>query len=707
MRWIATLSLAGLIIGAMFITPASAAVSWTAGGVAWPNLPASILWSNGGNWSGAASPITTDDVSFTNAGAVPFAGPPTTPTNEVDAFNASNTIHTLWYGQQDNTSPNNYVHTTVIDSALHITGNLAAPTLPDGAGFNGNYSLFAGNASALASYVSQTVIKGPGTLDVSNAGANTGGDIMVRSTATNQDAHYAILDLSGLATFNANVDQVLVGYTNQSTGGTNTTQRAAGRLYLAATNTIVANNTGTTSNVGFIVGRATGNGSSQTSYVFLGQSNTISVTNMTIGGRKAVGSMSFESGLSSPTVIIQKIGGGAATSITIGDNTENGTSSTTAIGTLDLTGSGAGTNIQATSIILGRTASAASTSSGSNATGTITFDGGTISTTTLTVALQAAASPCVATGTVTVSGTGNLAISTGGIILAQFAGAGNGTTLGSSTGTLNINGGTVTLTGGNITDGGGASTLQLSGGTLNMGGMSIGSAANQIDTLTLASGTLKNVAEINGGAAITKTTAGTLIIDGSNTYSGGTTVSAGKLLAEGSLLSFVTVNSGAILGGNGSVGGLNVQSGGTLSTGDSPGKLTANGNATLGGIDAVEINSAAAGTGYDQLVVNGASNTVALAGTLALTVSPSYTPAGDAFWIVVNNTTSSLSTSFGSVTGLPDGWNVLYNVDYDTNNLTPGSGNDVAVVAIPEPAALLMLIIAAGLGLMFRRTRDK
>jgi hypothetical protein len=49
----------------------------------------------------------------------------------------------------------------------------------------------------------------------------------------------------------------------------------------------------------------------------------------------------------------------------------------------------------------------------------------------------------------------------------------------------------------------------------------------------------------------------------------------------------------------------------------------------------------------------------------------------------------------------------LYNVDYDTNNLTPGSGNDVAVVAIPEPAALLMLIIAAGLGLMFRRTRDK
>jgi autotransporter-associated beta strand protein len=697
------------MIGVVLITPASAAVTWTAGGVAWPNLPASILWSNGGNWSGAVPPVVTDDVTFTNAGATPFVGPPTTPTNEVDAFNASNVIHTLWYGQQDVTIPNNYVHTTVIDSALHITGNVAAPTLPDGAGFNGNYSLFAGNASALASYVSQTVIKGPGLLDVSNAGANTGGDIMVRSTATNQDAHYAILDLSGLAAFNANVDQVLVGYTGQSTGGTNTTQRAAGRLYLAATNTIVANNAGTTSNVGFIVGRATGNGSNQTSYVFLGQSNTISVTNMTIGGRKASGSMSFESGLSSPTVIIQKIGGGAANSLTIGDNTENGTSSTTAVGTLDLTGSGAGTNIQATSIILGRTASAASTSAGSNATGTITFDGGTISTTTLTVALQAAASPCVATGTVTVSGTGNLAVSTGGIILAQFAGIGTGIP-GSSTGTLNINGGTVTLSGGNITDGGGASTLQLSGGTLDMGGMSIGSALNPIDTLTLASGTLKNVGQINGGGAITKTSTGTLTIDGSNTYSGGTTVAAGKLLAEGSLLSFVTVNNNATLGGNGSIGGLNVQPGGTLSTGDSPGKLTVNGNATLSGTDAVEINNATAGTGYDQLVVNGSTNTVSLAGTLALTVSPSYTPAGDAVWIVVNNTSTNLNGTFDpTVPGLPDGWQVLYNVNYDpvTPNLTPGSGNDVAIVAVPEPATLLMLIMAAGLGLMFRRTRDK
>ena len=125
------------------------------------------------------------------------------------------------------------------------------------------------------------------------------------------------------------------------------------------------------------------------------------------------------------------------------------------------------------------------------------------------------------------------------------------------------------------------------------------------------------------------------------------------------------------------------------------------------GVDAVEINNATAGTGYDQLVVNGATNTVALAGTLALTVSPSFIPSNDAFWIVVNNTSNSLSGTFGSYTGLPDGWTVLANVDYDTANLTPGSGNDVAIVAVPEPATLAMLIMAAGLCLFFKRFRNK
>ena len=62
-----------------------------------------------------------------------------------------------------------------------------------------------------------------------------------------------------------------------------------------------------------------------------------------------------------------------------------------------------------------------------------------------------------------------------------------------------------------------------------MGGFAIGSAANPITTLTFESGTLKNVASINDTAGITKTTAGTLILEGNNAYSGVTAINDGIL----------------------------------------------------------------------------------------------------------------------------------------------------------------------------------
>ena len=77
----------------------------------------------------------------------------------------------------------------------------------------------------------------------------------------------------------------------------------------------------------------------------------------------------------------------------------------------------------------------------------------------------------------------------------------------------------------------GASTLKLSGGTLDMGGFAIGTLAAPINTLTFESGTLKNVASINGTAGITKTTAGTLTLEGPNSYTGVTTVRAGTLMS--------------------------------------------------------------------------------------------------------------------------------------------------------------------------------
>src|SRR5207248_11297788 len=114
------------------------------------------------------------------------------------------------------------------------------------------------------------------------------------------------------------------------------------------------------------------------------------------------------------------------------------------------------------------------------------------------------------------TGGGTRNAGTGGIILTDSGSN-------SSSAELNINGGLVD-SGRNVAEGTnktGLSTLVLNGGTLNMNGFAIGSgstaATGAIDTLTLQSGTLKNVGQINAGLGLVKAnTADTLILDGNN-----------------------------------------------------------------------------------------------------------------------------------------------------------------------------------------------
>lgn len=77
------------------------------------------------------------------------------------------------------------------------------------------------------------------------------------------------------------------------------------------------------------------------------------------------------------------------------------------------------------------------------------------------------------------------------------------------------------------------------------------------------------------GGSLTKIGTGTLTLAGDNTYTGATTVNAGKLIVDGSVASSsnVTVAAGASLGGHGNVSSVN--GAGTIAPGDSPGILTA------------------------------------------------------------------------------------------------------------------------------------
>jgi autotransporter-associated beta strand protein len=89
------------------------------------------------------------------------------------------------------------------------------------------------------------------------------------------------------------------------------------------------------------------------------------------------------------------------------------------------------------------------------------------------------------------------------------------------------------------------------------------------------------------GGSLTKIGIGTLTLSGNNTYTGATTVNAGKLIVDGSIASSsnVTVAGGATLGGHGTVS--NISGTGTIAPGDSPGILTATHIDPSGGTDFV------------------------------------------------------------------------------------------------------------------------
>jgi autotransporter-associated beta strand protein len=97
-----------------------------------------------------------------------------------------------------------------------------------------------------------------------------------------------------------------------------------------------------------------------------------------------------------------------------------------------------------------------------------------------------------------------------------------------------------------------------------------------------------------------------LTLSGTNSYTGGTTVSAGTLLVNGSLTtSAVTVGSGGTLGGSGSLGALlTVQSGGVLSPGNSPGN-------SPGALAAAALDLQAGSTTFMQVIGSGAAAGVA------------------------------------------------------------------------------------------------
>jgi autotransporter-associated beta strand protein len=86
------------------------------------------------------------------------------------------------------------------------------------------------------------------------------------------------------------------------------------------------------------------------------------------------------------------------------------------------------------------------------------------------------------------------------------------------------------------------------------------------------------------GGSLTKTGSGTLTLSGANTYTGATTVNAGALAVDGSILSATTVNSGGALGGGGTIfNDVTIKNGGMLAPGNATAgtSLSVQGNLAL------------------------------------------------------------------------------------------------------------------------------
>ena len=183
--------------------------------------------------------------------------------------------------------------------------------------------------------------------------------------------------------------------------------------------------------------------------------------------------------------------------------------------------------------------------------------------------------------------------------------------------------------------------------------------------------------------------AGRLVLDGSANVLQEYVFNYGVLDVDGtlSMTNYYVLNySGGTLQGTGTIatstlyGYYPVYNYGTLSPGTASGSGILNtGNMQLegGGNFNVLLDGVTAGTGYSQLNVTG---TVALGGTLNVSLGLGYTPTlGDSFLVLNNDGSDPIS---GTFTGLPQGGLLAVGADVFQISYTGGDGNDVVLTSV-------------------------
>ena len=204
----------------------------------------------------------------------------------------------------------------------------------------------------------------------------------------------------------------------------------------------------------------------------------------------------------------------------------------------------------------------------------------------------------------------------------------------------------------------GPNTLTIGAGGVDMvaanHSITIGAAQTWFVGPNNPGNTLNLNGSLSGTNALSKGGHGTLILNGTNSFSGALNVDTGTL------------------GGNGVINGpVTVQPGGKLAPGNSIGVLTISNSLTLGGTTFIELNKSAA----TNDVVRGMS-TITYGGTLTVTNLGGTLAAGDSFRLF---NAGSCSGSFAGLSPATPGPGLVWN----TNTLAGDGTLRIAAAASP------------------------